>query len=266
MFFISLTILPSIEPFPILIGVFHRSHCVALQLQERMRINRGKAIRKYLRFYRIVFGLEDPFHVILDGNFIFNAMKYQVDIFDRFKTQMQGAELNFYMTKSAMLELQKVKGDVGKQSVEWAEKFCNGINDDEYTSIGKGETPAEKLISFLQHRHHEWVRNPVMNETERNSKEQRKYFVATQDKTLRQSLAGIPGIPLVYLNSVAFVMEPPSEKSKTFNAEVEKSKINAISASEAKVVDVREYVGVTCRCVEGISLSYCCHIPLLLVH
>lgn len=45
-------------------------------------------------------------------------------------------------------------------------------------------------------------------------------MVATQDKDLRLFLASIPGIPLIYLNKVTVVLEPPSQASKTQSSEV----------------------------------------------
>ena len=44
-----------------------------------MRVTRGKFIRKYLKFYEIVYGLNAPYDVLLDGNFIYHAMKYKID-------------------------------------------------------------------------------------------------------------------------------------------------------------------------------------------
>ena len=43
-----------------------------------MRVTRGKFIRKYLKFYEIVYGLNAPYDVLLDGNFIYHAMKYKI--------------------------------------------------------------------------------------------------------------------------------------------------------------------------------------------
>lgn len=52
------------------------------------------------------------------------------------------------------------------------------------------------------------------------SAKDKKYFVATQDKELRLILGSITGIPLIYLNNVTFVLEPPSNNSKEANKKV----------------------------------------------
>ena len=47
-----------------------------------MGVKKGKVTRKYLKFYKIVFDINGPYHVILDGNFIFQALKYKIVIID----------------------------------------------------------------------------------------------------------------------------------------------------------------------------------------
>ena len=39
---------------------------------------------------------------------------------------------------------------------------------------------------------------------------EKRYFIATQDKQLRTSLRKIPGVPLLYINYNCIVMEKPS--------------------------------------------------------
>jgi len=40
-----------------------------------MRVTRAKFYRKYLRFYRIVYNIVAPYNVLIDGNFVFAAIK-----------------------------------------------------------------------------------------------------------------------------------------------------------------------------------------------
>jgi len=189
-----------------------------------MRVNRGKMVRKHLRFYRIVYGLSDPFECILDANFIFNAIKYKVDILDRLKKVLQGAEVHIYIMRSSLKELQQVGNQSAATSIEFAEKFCKILEDAQH----HGDSPAEKTTSFLRHQYEEWLKAP-------NSR-LRRYICASQDKDLRSALAKIPGIPLFYFNNVTLVMEPPSETSKEFNKEIESSKV-ALNATEAIIVE-----------------------------
>jgi hypothetical protein len=65
----------------------------------------------------------------------------------------------------------------------------------------------------------------------------RAYFVASQDKELRAIInARIPAVPLIYLNKVSLVLEPPSEASRKYKMRIENSK-SSISAAEQIIVN-----------------------------
>ena len=55
-----------------------------------MRFHRSKLTRKYLKFYRIVFGLNSPYDILLDGNFIFSSIKYKIELKDTLSKLLQG--------------------------------------------------------------------------------------------------------------------------------------------------------------------------------
>lgn len=74
-------------------------------------------------------------------------------------------------------------------------------------------------IFYIDKYHQEYCKNP-------SSKSNKHYLVATQDKKLRKKIAHIPGIPLIYLNQVTLLLEPPSTASKEYNRNVEVSKLN----------------------------------------
>ncbi|KAJ3327052.1 Small subunit processome component [Blyttiomyces sp. JEL0837] len=52
-----------------------------------------------------------------------------------------------------------------------------------------------------------------------------KYGVATQDAALRSSLRQVPGVPLVYITSSAFILEPLSYATQDKIKEIEKGKL-----------------------------------------
>ncbi len=207
-----------------------------------MRINRGKAIRKYLRFYRIVYGIESPYQVILDGNFIYYALKYKVDIQDRLKVQLQvsgGESVRLFVTRSSLEELRSVPDGKGANAIAFANRFCEVLDDDNCADE-KNSTAASRLTEFLWRNHRKWVLGPQSNRKVQNDSKNSPshgFFVATQDQGLRRALAAIPGVPLVYLNNVAFVMEAPSDASKTFNVALESSKIAAVTDSENALLE-----------------------------
>ena len=90
---------------------------------EIMRVNRSKFIRKYLRFFRVVFGFAPRFNVkleaymlaiacllsylicppllfspqvILDSNFIFAGLKYKIDIRERLQKLLQHDDVRIF--------------------------------------------------------------------------------------------------------------------------------------------------------------------------
>jgi hypothetical protein len=48
----------------------------------------------------------------------------------------------------------------------------------------------------------------------------KSYFVASQDKDLRMRVGSVPGTPIIYLNKVTLILEPPSQDSRDFSKEV----------------------------------------------
>lgn len=122
-----------------------------------MRVTRAKFIRKYLRFYKIVFDISDPYHIILDGNFIYTALKYKIDITDRFRTLLQNASsIKYYILLSSVNELKAV-GDKVKNTLEYIKQLCS-IIDDEHININAFrkkstdvvvDTPALRMRIYL---------------------------------------------------------------------------------------------------------------------
>lgn len=178
-----------------------------------MRIVRAKFIRKYLKFYKIVYDINDPYDILLDGNFIYMALKNKVDIRERLLKLLQiPKNIELYILSSAYNELKSI-GDKAISSIEFIKKFCIIIDDINVN----GNTPAEKTVNMLNNR--EKMYNTIKN---------KKYMVATQDKDLRNILGEIPGIPIIYLNKVTLVLEPPSKSSREYNqsTEIMKSALN----------------------------------------
>lgn len=102
-------------------------------------------MRKHLRFYRIVYGILDPYDVLLDGNFIFAALEHKLDIRDRLMRLLQGSEIKLYVTKSALKELETI-GSKGEKALEFATKFCTCIDD----KPGANTTTADCILNLIR--------------------------------------------------------------------------------------------------------------------
>ena len=105
--------------------------------------------------------------IILDGNFIFAAIKFHVDIQERLGKLLQGEEIRLFILKSSMRELEK-QGSKAASSLTFARSFCEPLDDD----ASVGETIEEKVFHFI---------SCTREEAKMNSKA-RKYIFATQDK------------------------------------------------------------------------------------
>ena len=82
--------------------------------------------------------------VILDGNFIHQALKYKLDIKERLGKLLQEEEVKIFIQKSVIDELKAV-GAKTKVSLEFAEKFCAIVDDKNIP----GETPSDRLVHML---------------------------------------------------------------------------------------------------------------------
>ncbi len=113
-----------------------------------MRINRSKAARKILKLYKLLFNVQPPFNVLLDGNFIFTALKYKINIIDRMKRLLQenmDGEIHFYCLKSMVNELKQI-GSKGVESLDFIKSNCREIDD---TSL-EGALVADRTVTFMK--------------------------------------------------------------------------------------------------------------------
>lgn len=82
--------------------------------------------------------------IILDGNFIFAALKVKLDIQERLEKLLQGECVKIYILQSVINEL-TTAGKRTAAALEYAVKFCTVLDDSMYI----GETPCEKLKYML---------------------------------------------------------------------------------------------------------------------
>jgi len=194
---------------------------------------RSKFVRKYLRFFRLVYGIEPPYHVLLDGNFIFGALKYKVDIRARLSKLLQENDdkIHLYVLRSSLDEFGTV-GITAQPSLKYAKSQCEIIEDTEETGVG--------MVKYFKNMHR------VAKNTGKTGGDDviRRFVVASQDKVVRQRLGGLAGVPLIYLNKVTMVMEAPTQTSReeqpvtsgggSLLSKEEEEVLRVISAKKAK--------------------------------
>ena len=109
-----------------------------------MRINRAKTVRKYLRFFRLAYLIEPPYNVLLDGNFVHNALKNKISIGHRLGKLLQEEKFKLFVLKSALDEIRSA-GVKCEGTLSYCLKECTVLNDDDI----KAESTFDKLVGYL---------------------------------------------------------------------------------------------------------------------
>lgn len=109
-----------------------------------MRVNRAKMVRKYLRFFRLVYQISPSYNVLLDGNFIYAALKNNINIADRLAKMLQGEEFTLYVLQSSLDELRTI-GAKGETALAYGLHKCTALDD----SGISGDTPFNKMVGYL---------------------------------------------------------------------------------------------------------------------
>lgn len=81
--------------------------------------------------------------MILDGNFIFSAIKNKMDLKGRMEKLLQTIAINLFVLRSSLNELKSV-GKNATQALEFAERYCEVIEDESITG-----NPTEKLLQLI---------------------------------------------------------------------------------------------------------------------
>eukprot|EP00927_Polykrikos_kofoidii_P032402 TRINITY_DN27619_c0_g1_i1.p1 TRINITY_DN27619_c0_g1~~TRINITY_DN27619_c0_g1_i1.p1 ORF type:complete len:290 (-),score=54.10 TRINITY_DN27619_c0_g1_i1:105-974(-) len=155
-----------------------------------MKIRRNKNHRKILRFYRIAFGLQDPFRIIVDGTFVTQALQHKVHVKEQLPKMLDGRATPM-TTSCVMAELRKL----GERALG-----ASIISKGYYRlKCGHGKPIAASKC----------IRQQV------GSSNERKFIVATQDAKLLQELRDeVPGLPLLRMDGPVPRIEEPSAVTK----------------------------------------------------
>jgi rRNA-processing protein FCF1 len=71
-------------------------------------------------------------------------MKIKMDVRERLEKLLQGDEIKIYVLKSVIEELKSV-GEKAKSALDFAQKFCECVDDSDF----RGGTPGERLRTML---------------------------------------------------------------------------------------------------------------------
>ncbi|XP_063703137.1 rRNA-processing protein UTP23 homolog [Culicoides brevitarsis] len=173
-----------------------------------MKINRTKRAQKHLAFFCNNFGFREPYQILIDGTFCFNAIKNNIQIVQQLKKYLQ-TEIKPLTTACCIIE-----------SEQLGNKF---------------QTTTKLLKDFKIHQcGHE--KNPIPgSKCFKSMAKKSHYIIATQDRDLQDWIRLQAGIPLIYLHQVAPILEGPSERSLKKVDKVTEKVINVSKIQEERL-------------------------------
>ncbi|CEG48487.1 Uncharacterized proteins of PilT N-term./Vapc superfamily [Plasmopara halstedii] len=156
-----------------------------------MRYLRAKGIRKALRQFHFLCGIKPPYKVLLDGNFIAMCIQMKVNVNERVSKylQVKQHECEFYVPRAVLDEL-KTLGEATKEAYHLAKSFKVA------EVFGQAEDDKQVTVDVSK-----YIQTII------GDKNDRKFFVCTQEVELRKALRLVPGVPLIYLNRSVLVFE-----------------------------------------------------------
>jgi U3 small nucleolar RNA-associated protein 23 len=193
-----------------------------------MRLQRHKAARRTLAFFRLAFGLAPPYKVLLDGNFLAQAVRMSIE-FARLLPKLLHAEsvgvgaaaragVFLHVTECCLAELRSL-GPKGAPVVAAATAGgAIGVIRCRHKHGHAADTDASECIRQLV--------GPA---------NAARFLVATQDAQLRDAMRRVAGVPVVLLSQNVLVLEPPSDASRQAQAAREASR-SAVQPSELAAI------------------------------
>lgn len=134
-----------------------------------MKIKKTKLFKRTLNFFKINLGFFDPFHVILDGNFLHLLLERKIDFKDKLEKILKGSVI-LQCSECIVDELSKI-GDDFRGTYLRARKLsrikCH---------MNEHKNPKDCMLEII------------------GPKNEGKFMVGTQDEELRKALRELIGV------------------------------------------------------------------------
>ncbi|KAJ8102642.1 Fcf1-domain-containing protein [Lipomyces tetrasporus] len=170
-----------------------------------MRQKRSKSYRKQMATYNMAFGFRQPYQVLVDGDIIYDATKYKMNLDKSLESVVQG-KIKPMITQCCIKSLYD-RGEDAKDAIALAKTFerrrCNHL-----------DTPLSQADCL----------NSVVNVKGKNK---HRYVIATQDPRVRSQFRAIPATPMIYINRSVIIMEPMSPATEAAKRRLEAEKLSA---------------------------------------
>eukprot|EP00800_Vazella_pourtalesii_P002182 TRINITY_DN12004_c0_g1_i1.p1 TRINITY_DN12004_c0_g1~~TRINITY_DN12004_c0_g1_i1.p1 ORF type:complete len:254 (-),score=26.47 TRINITY_DN12004_c0_g1_i1:106-867(-) len=165
-----------------------------------MKYKRKKQAKRVLQLLKTTFNFHEPFQILIDGTFCQSALEHKINIRDQLSNYLS-ASVRLFTTECAVNEINSL-GDSFKGGLYIIKQYkylkCNHANRD---------STAECFLSLIG---------------EENNK---RYMLATLDRSLKFKAREIPGTPILTLANNALVLEAPSLQTKLKSDKIESTKL-----------------------------------------
>ena len=184
-----------------------------------MKYKRKKQAKRVLQLLKTTFNFHEPFQIVIDGTFCQSALEHKINIRDQLSNYLS-ASVRLFTTECAVNEISSL-GDSFKGGLYIIKQYkylkCNHTNRN---------STAECFLSLIG---------------EENNK---RYMLATLDRSLKFKAREIPGTPILTLANNALVLEAPSLQTKLKSDKIESSKLlpslnerSLIAGMKAELID-----------------------------
>ncbi|CAE7520485.1 rRNA-processing protein UTP23-like [Symbiodinium microadriaticum] len=180
-----------------------------------MRVKRHKNHRRILRFFRLTFGIQEPYHVLVDGTFLTHALQQRIHVKEQLPKMLEGRTTP--MTTGCILAELRSLGDRALGAAVIAKGYYRVKCGHDEHPIGASKCILEQI----------------------GRTNDRRFFVATQDPELRQELRSIPGVPLMRLNGPVPQLEEPSDSTRRLAREGEEKKREPSAWEKPKLPELK---------------------------
>ena len=169
---------------------------------------KDKLVKRVVTFYKSVFKFDAPLKILLDGNFIAVSMRKRLELKNQL-TKVLDENVHIVITSCIINEIREINKTI-PGILDYAMRY-------KIEECSHNYSPEDCIKSHIGH------------------KNQKKYYVATQDPNLRKELRQIPGVPIILLDQNIVIIEKPSFASKEAFARRESLKMEP-TKDEKKII------------------------------
>lgn len=178
-----------------------------------MRVKRNKSHRRIMRFYRLAFGVQEPYRVIVDGTFLTHALQSKFHVKEQLPKMLE-ARCTPVTTGCVMAELRSLGGRALGAAI--IAKGYYRVQCGHETPVGASRCIAEQV----------------------GKTNERRFLVATQDAELAQAVRAVPGVPLIRLDGPVPRVEEPSSQTRGVAKRGEDAKLQVAAWERPKLPEL----------------------------